>query len=117
MQPTYEERAWARFFPFLFLLTGLFSSLGSALAGTLPLVGSDNQLPNGNFSKAATGPAAAGWSVETTGSGIVFDQPFIGIADDGTGSVELNVFSAGDVARLVSDCIPLADPVSDSTIF
>jgi hypothetical protein len=110
MKPRFEGRAGARSLSRVLVLIGLASGLVPASAGTLPLVGSDNQIPNGDFADAATGAAAVGWSAETAGSGIVFDQSLIGIADDGTGSVELNVFAAGDVARLVSDCIPLADP-------
>jgi len=87
-------------------------SVLTANAGTAPAVGSDNRVANGDFSEPVNGPAAVGWTVETQGTGAVVYQPLVGIKDDGTGSVDLLVSAAGDVAQVVSECIPLADPGS-----
>ena len=81
-------------------------STGLACAGTFPQVGSDNQIPNGDFAP----PSLEQWSIETVGTASVIRLQSPGVPIDGTGFVTLFTDGAGSVARLVSDCIPLNDP-------
>jgi len=101
------------------ILSGQSASLAATLiilmrfsilnAGTLPLVGSDNQIPNGDFAETIFGTESS-WSVETVGTAAANRLRFPGVPIDGTGMVTLFAEGAGSEVRVVSDCIPLNDP-------
>lgn len=97
--------------PFARLLIAVLTAVApiGSQAGTMPAVGSDDYIRNGDFADPILMPDSP-WLIETVGTANVVHLNNPGIPNDDTGLVTLFATGAGSIARLVSECIPLNDP-------